>query len=272
MIRKAYIDVADGQLHYRATTEGSGPPLVFFHMTASSSEAYEGLMRELDGRFPMIAFDTVNYGESYRTTREPDIGYIADTKLEALRNLGIDKFHTFGHHTGTSIQIDMALKAPDRVLSSILNGVIYGKPEEMGAFMQTMAIPNPKSIKGSQFIWAWSRTKDNLTMLPWEQIPHAVDILHRDTVDTLRAGENWHWGYQAVFSYDTQAALQQVKSPVFLVCGAKDLAYQLHQSAAHDCPHFAEHVNDEAGVFYAETHPEVLAPEIAEFIEKVNGN
>src|SRR3712207_6150397 len=83
-IKKAYVDVPDGQLHYRYSEAGSGPTLVFLHMTAASSAAYEPLMRELDGVVPTIAFDTMNYGESYRTTRKPEISYIAETFLTAL--------------------------------------------------------------------------------------------------------------------------------------------------------------------------------------------
>src|SRR3712207_8810163 len=86
-VKKAYVDVPDGQLHYRYSEAGEGPPLVFFHMTAASSAAYEPLMRELDGVVPTIAFDTMNYGESYRTTRKPEIPYIAETFLTALTTL-----------------------------------------------------------------------------------------------------------------------------------------------------------------------------------------
>ncbi len=128
MIKKAYVDTADGQIHYRFTSEGSGEPLVFFHMTASSSEAYEPLMHELDGRVPTIALDMMNYGESFRTTRKPEVSYISEILMEAISNLGVESFHTFDHHTGVSIQAEMAVSAPGRVLSLIMNGPTYGLP------------------------------------------------------------------------------------------------------------------------------------------------
>lgn len=40
-IRKAYVDINDGQLHYRYADGPDGTPLVFFHQTASSSAMYE---------------------------------------------------------------------------------------------------------------------------------------------------------------------------------------------------------------------------------------
>jgi hypothetical protein len=103
----------------------------------------------------------MNYGDSFRTTREPSIRYIAEVMLEAMTELGIEQFHTFGHHTGVSIQTEMAVCAPKRVLSLIMNGPTFALPEERDYNMKTLAMPNPISVKGTQFMWAWSRTKDN---------------------------------------------------------------------------------------------------------------
>lgn len=107
-------------------------------------------------------------------------------------------------------------------------------------------------------------------MLPWEEVPHAAEILHRDTVDTLRAGPNWHWAYQAVFAHDLPGALAKTTCPVFFVCGAKDLTYEVHCAAVAAYPQYPSHVHEEAGVFYVETHPKVLAPHLVEFVDTVN--
>lgn len=56
-IRKAYVDTTDGQIHYRFCEGGSGLPILFFHMTASSSSSFENLMAALDGFCPLYAFD-----------------------------------------------------------------------------------------------------------------------------------------------------------------------------------------------------------------------
>ena len=269
MIKKAYVDTAGGQIHYRYCSEGTGSPLVFFHMTAASSEAYEGIMSVLDGKLPMIAFDTVNYGESFRTTREPSIDYIADVMSEALTKLGIDKFHSFGHHTGVSIAVEIAGKTPDRVLSVIMNGPTYATHEEMAYLMRKLALPNPISIKGTQFVWAWSRIKDNFPFSLWGDNELQAAIMHRDTVDMLRAGTNWHWGYRAVFSHDLPAAVKKVRCPMFLVCGQHDLSFPYHERMAADYPEVPSYVFADGGVYYIETHPEDLAPHLVDFIRGV---
>jgi len=266
MIRKAYVDTRGGQIHFRRCEAGSGAPLVFFHMTAASSAAYEGLMLQLEGNRPLVAFDTVNYGGSFRTTREPTIAYITEVMLEAITNLGIDRFHTFGHHTGVSIQAEMVVSAPERVLSTIMNGPTYATPEHMAQFKDLLARPNPLSVKGTQFIWAWSRTKDNAAVPMGTPAPHAAQIMNRDTVDMLRAGENWHWGYRAVFTHDLIATMNRVRCPIFLVCGRHDLAFPHHEAAAAAFPKAPSYVHEEGGVYYAESHPEDLAPRIEAFI------
>jgi len=211
-----------------------------------------------------------NYGESYRTAREPSVAYIADIMLEALDNLGIGQFHTFGHHTGVSIQAEMAAKAPARVLSAIMNGPTFARPAEMASFKDRLAVPNPVSIKGTQFITAWSRIKDHMGRATYfGDTPHAAAIMHRDTTDMLRAGEDWHWGYRAVFTHDLIATLERVRCPMFFVCGRDDIAFPYHERAVAAYPGAARHVHDQGGVYYAESHAEDLAPRIEAFIRSL---
>ena len=225
-------------------------------------------MLELDGQVRTIAVDTMNYGESFRTEREPTIRYIAEVLLEAITHLGIEQFHTFGHHTGVSIQAEMAVIAPGRVLSLIMNGPTFALPEEREYNMRTLSVPNPISVKGTQIMWAWSRTKDNYPLPYGVDAPHAAEIMHRDTVDTLRAGENWHWGYRAVFSHDLIATMQAVECPMFLVSGAEDPAHFFHERAAAAHPNARTYVSETGGVYYAESHASDLAPQIHAFISK----
>lgn len=270
-IRKSYVDVADGQLHYRYTEGGAGPTLALFHMTAASSAAYEPLMHELDGQVPMIAFDTMNYGESYRTVRPPEISYIAETFLEGLSNLGVEQFHTFGHHTGVHIQTEMAIQAPERVASTVINGPAWATPEENQAIAAQLAQPNLISIKGTQLMWAWSRIKDNMMVRHLgEDHDRIAGVMHRDVVDMLRAGENWHWAYQAVFSYDLPSAMKNIDCPMFFVSGCRDLSHPRHLEASSHFPDARTHELADGGTYYMETHAEELAPHVADFITDVN--
>jgi pimeloyl-ACP methyl ester carboxylesterase len=271
MIRKAYVDTRGGQIHYRYCGGGSGMPLVMFHMTAASSAAFEPLMRELDGKCPLYAFDTVNYGESYRSDAEPTIQLVADAMLEALSVLKVDRFHTYGHHTGANIAVEMSLRAPHRVATLIAHGPNYISMEANAYCMRTMAKPNPIHVKGTQFIWAWSRVKDNMGDAIWLETPHAAEILNRDTIDMLRSGENWHWGYRAVFAHDLVAAMKRVICPIFLICGAKEPTGSSrvhHEQALKDLPAARGYVLEAGGVYAPESHPADIAREVINFIRE----
>ena len=61
-IRKGYVNVSHGQMHYR--TAGSGPPVILVHGSPSSSRTYIDLMGRLSDQFTVIALDTAGYGNS----------------------------------------------------------------------------------------------------------------------------------------------------------------------------------------------------------------
>jgi len=271
MIRKGYVDTKGGQIHFRYSNGGEGIPLVMFHMTAASSAAFEPMMRELEGKFPMIAIDTVNYGESYRTDEDPSISFIADVLLEALTEMKVDRFYAYGHHTGVNIAVEMALKAPDRVAALLAHGPNYISMEANAYCMETMAKPNPITAKGTQFMFAWSRIKDNMGEVIWLDQPNAAETLHRDTVDMLRAGANWHWGYRAVFSYDLIAAIKKVTCPILVLWGRREPlnAFEHYKQAAADLPNAKTYEHPEGGVYAFETHPVDFAEAVANYVAEL---
>lgn len=262
MIRKGYVDTPDGQIHYRYTEGGRGAPLVLFHMTADTSESYEHLMAAFDGEIPTIAFDTPNYGESFRTGRTATIGYISDTFVAALDALGLSRFHSFGHHTGASIALDLAVRYPERAVSATLNGMCAVTKEEGAFWLEALAFPNPATRYGSQIIAAWTR----INKLEKADVGFPAAIKARATTAMLRAGEDWSWGYRAVFTDDGNAKLAAVKVPVFFVVGRQDLICDMHLKAASLVPHASSYVAEDHGVFYCENGVGDLKPRLLDFM------
>jgi hypothetical protein len=198
--------------------------------------------------------------------REPTVPYIASILLEALTNIGVEGFHSFGHHTGVSIQCEMAVMAPHRVLSTVMNGPNYATMEQNAYLIGKLASPNPVSIRGAQFISAWSRVKDNYPVSLWNDTEVQTAIMNRDTIDMLRAGENWDWGYRAVFNHDLRRAMAKVECPKFFACGAEDLAFDFHKQACADYPAAPSYVSPQGGLYYIKSHAAELAPRLQNFI------
>lgn len=264
-IRKGYVDTRDGQMHYQICTGGSGDPVVLIHMTASAANSYDALMEALAGRCTTIAMDTPNYGQSFRTDREPSIAYIASIWLEALAGLEVDRFHVLGHHTGASIAIEMAAQAPTRVRSVTVSGLVYTTVEENAIYAQQFVQANPITDYGTQFIGAWTRV---ITTMDGADLPAAFK--HRETVGTLVAGEAWNWGYMAVFAYQPMEQIRKVKCPIFTATGALDrYTVALHYRLAQDYPVHKVLTAQGRGVDYLDTYAAEFAPHLLDFINEV---
>lgn len=273
-IRKSYVDTRDGQVHYRYREGGDGLPILFFHMTASSSAAFESVMTHLDGSRPLCAFDIPHYGQSYVPTAEPSYEYVADVMIEAADNLGIDRFHCFGHHGGTNVSAQLAASQPDRVASIMLAGVTYPTMEE-SAQNAKYIYDNPPDIRGSQAITAWTRVvKDcdsSPPVEPWEPyVPVPVEVYHQELIDTLTAGSDWHWGYRAVFKHNMPETLAKVTCQILLVVDRRDIVFFWHERAKKALPQAKIIEKDGHGSYYCTYAGEDLAPHIKDFVEEVD--
>ena len=101
-IKKSYVNINSGQIHYRYI-EGDGLPLLFFHRTPSSSIMFERLMFEMKNDRPLFAFDTPGFGESFNPVGMPSLEDYRDWFIEVINKIGLDQFHIYAHHTGTHI-------------------------------------------------------------------------------------------------------------------------------------------------------------------------
>ena len=133
-MRKAYTDIPEGQVHYR--TEGNGEAVLILHASPSTSEEYEEMIPILAKGYRVIAMDTLGFGMSDDPPRYYEITDYARSVVSFLDALGIEKTSIVGHHTGSTIAIDIAVSYPQRVDKLILAGVATMDPgEEWEAFM-----------------------------------------------------------------------------------------------------------------------------------------
>ena len=226
-IRKGYVDTAEGQVHYRST-QGAGPPVVFLHQTASSSAMWNGMMTTMEGR-RCIALDTPGFGGSYDPEEVPDIGYYAQVMTEALDALGVRQFHLCGHHTGSCIAVEMGAELSARVLSLAMFGPVQLTQEERDSFRSHFSTPFAPTADGSYLQQTW----DYLAGLGADK---ALDLHHREVVDTLRAWHGRVQAYSAVWEQDFPALLDRVECPLLFLCARDDVLWPYFERAAQACP------------------------------------
>lgn len=222
-MRKNYVDIAQGQIHYRIK-EGSGTPIVCFHQTASSSAMFEKFAAAYSGPEPIIAVDTPGFGGSFDPEGMPTMADYADMLLEAIKALNFDKVHLLGHHTGASLAIEIATSDPDRVASLMMIGPVVLTAEERQAFGGVYPQPFELKADGSHLKTMW----EYVASIGGDS---DLDLHHREMVDTARAWQGHIKVYSKIWDQDFSALFEKITVPMLIMCAEKDILWPMFERA-----------------------------------------
>ncbi|MBO0864614.1 MAG: alpha/beta fold hydrolase [Mycobacterium sp.] len=101
---------------------GRGVPLVFMHGLLLSRRAYLRLLSRIAGMgFLVVAVDAAGHGDTWRLPKDA-CGFTdrADSVLRTLDALGVGQAVFVGHSMGGRMTIQLAARAPERVLAAVL--------------------------------------------------------------------------------------------------------------------------------------------------------
>lgn len=242
-VRRGFIDVVGGQIHYRYAGSSKASPLVLIHASPGSSKSLEPLIHAFAPRRWVIAPDTMGNGDSAADEMpvQPEISYFAGRVLEALQCLGIEKFDLYGTHTGGSIAAEIAIQAPRRVRHLVIDGIgLY--PDDLQRELLGRYAPAMKpDLHGTHIAWAWHFVRDTYLFWPWYRTDAAhrrplglpsPQALHDKVLDVLKAITTYHLSYRAAFRFDKRSRFPLVKVPTLAVCAADDMLAQWHDEFA----------------------------------------
>ncbi len=257
-IRKGYLDLPAGQIHYRAVA-GSGPPLLLLHRTAGSSAMYVNLLTELAGRYPAVALDTPGFGASFDPQGQPAMTDYAAWVASALEALQIEQAHLFGHHTGANIALQVGREYPEKVASLMLMGVTYMSFEEREAFRPAFETVFMPQTDGShlQQNWDWV----NLGSVTDE----ALELLHQEFLDCTRAYRGRVQAFSAVWDQDVPFLLARATQPLLLMCAEDEMLYKYFPAMLEALPH-AEQATFRGDWLAPELDSARLAAAVSEFV------
>ena len=213
-IRKAYVDISSGQIHY-LYLKGQGIPLLLFHRTPASSVIYERMMKKMMGSRPIFALDTPGFGESFNPEGMPSVIDYRDWFCEAIDNLGISSFHIYAHHTGTHIATEIAVYWKHRVQSLMLNGVAYLTEKERLEFAKKILPAARPDEDGRYLMETWKIIK---SLFP----SFDRDLVHLEFIGALRAMDGRDQAFRAIWDQEFTKVLRQVECPVFAMSAAND--------------------------------------------------
>jgi pimeloyl-ACP methyl ester carboxylesterase len=264
IIKREYVWVMGGQLHFRQVGNGQfgiSPPLILLHQTASSSAMYEAMMAILGEKFWCIAPDTFGFGNSTPNTDTPfSIADHSQALCELLTQLGIPSCYLFGHHTGAAIAVQVAHDRPDWVKKLILSG----PPLLSQAQIESLKTTLPKSTldpNGKHLAETWERIAKKDVNLPPE-------LIQREVLLTLQAGEHYPQAYWAVFEQDFAGQLDTIGCPTLVVAGERDSLIGSLQFAYERLRYGEMVVVENAGTFLCDQQPEIMSQLITQFLQK----
>lgn len=111
-MQKCYLNLPEGQLHYRVA--GNGKPLLLLHQSPMSGVEWEDIIPFLSQDFMVIAPDMIGHGQSY----EPDeisMQAITQATVKLMDALNLDKVYIAGNHSGAALACSIATTHPERV-------------------------------------------------------------------------------------------------------------------------------------------------------------
>lgn len=232
MIRRGFLDVPGGQVHYRTAGEG-GTPLVMLHASPGSARQLEHLIRPLSAGRRVIALDTRGNGDSTPLPIEaPGIPDFAAATIAALDAAGLARCDLYGTHTGASIAMEVAIAQPQRVRRLVLDGMgLYGVAEQE-ELLRTYAPAMAPDLEARHLMWAWHFCRDQFVFWPWFKrqaanvrsvgLP-APGALHAMVLEVLKALGSYHMSYRAAFRHPKRERLALLRVPTLACCPADDM-------------------------------------------------
>lgn len=214
-VRRAYLETADGQIHY--VTAGSGPPVLLLHQTPRSWDEYREVIPVLAAERRVIAMDTIGYGESYKPARASGIEDYARGAISLLDGLGVGSAAVVGHHTGAVIAMELAASYPERVERLVLSACPF-----------VDAADRERRRTGGHRVDHVEPKADGTHLAELWQIRQAFyprarpDLLTRFVADALRAGEKLIEGHRACSRYRMEEKIGRIRCPTLVTCGTED--------------------------------------------------
>lgn len=208
-MKKAYVDIPEGQMHYRFT--GSGEPIIMLHMSGSSSDEFEKTAELLKDKYTVYAPDFLTFGGSDLPPHLYTLEEHAKTILSFMDALSIQSAHIVGNLVGANIAVHITMLAPERVTDLLLLSFCYAPVlEEFQAYGKLPVYqPIPQSADGSHLLEMWKRT---------QRYGESTAVVAARTLCMHIAGENSEVLHTALFSdTDLTEPLKHIKQKTLLV-------------------------------------------------------
>ena len=236
-IRRGFVDLDHGQIHFRRIDGGSDIPLVLIHPSPGSSKQLEPLLSALGelGR-TALALDTAGNGDSDPLAlAQPEIPDLARAAQAAILKQIDGPFHLYGSHTGASIAMDIALEHPAQVASLTIEGMGLYEAGLQTEVLERYAREIRPDHEATHLMKVWHFCRDQFVFWPYYnrtaegRLPNGLpdaETLHDFVVEVLKAMRTYHLSYRAAFRHGKRERLTRLRVPVHCICSPSDMLFE----------------------------------------------
>lgn len=211
---RGYAETPLGQVHYQDV--GRGPVVVLLHQVPWFHVYYTRAQAEFAARgYRSIAIDTPGYGLSARLVAEPTIAQYAGAIAAVMRQLKLPRAAVVGHHTGSTIGVELARERPRAVQCLVLHGVPLYTADEARARLAAPHWDQAYRTDGSHLTDRWAYLGG--------RISGSADATQWSVLSQWISGDTEWFGHHAVFKYDMASSLAALRVPVVVLNNDVDL-------------------------------------------------
>lgn len=214
------IEVRGHELYHER--RGSGEPMLLIQGLGGNSLHWgEEFLGALAGEFELVLYDHRGAGRSAPLAGSLTIAGLADDALALLDALGLERAHVVGISMGGMVAQELALAAPERVLTLTLGCTYAGGPQ---ARMTDMAIVGmlAEAVLSGDDERALRAGFEVMVAAEYGERPGAYELYrelaaaHRAPVPVLMAQ------MQAIMGHDVSARLGGLEVPTLVLHGTAD--------------------------------------------------
>jgi haloalkane dehalogenase len=269
MTGKCYVDGPFGQVHVEIV--GDGLPIVLHHQSpVASCQFRRGAAALSKLGLSAVLVDTPGFGMSDTPDRPPTIEELSQVTKAVIDKLGLAPAVVLGHHTGSMIATEAALRYPNLIRAVVLNTPLPHTPDEIEIWK--------RDCLGFEKNWRLRADGGHMQEI-WDMMTgyapgwSDVEAMHWTVTAILQAGETFWYGHNASFRYDHEAALRRLEvsgKPALILTNAGDICAPYARRAHELFSRFAFCELGGGTYDFANERPDDWAGSIAKFVHELD--
>ena len=208
-------------LHYSVEGPADAPAVVLSAGLGGAAAYWRPQFPVLEGRFRLVKFDQRGTGANRQDLPTPyAIADMAEDVLQVLDAAGIDRAHILGHALGGLVALEMARRAPSRLISMVLVNAWARATRHSGHCFDVrlgiLSAEGPAAYVRAQPLFLHSAAYMD-AHFDQVQAEIAHGIAHFQGAENLRAR------ISALRAFDATAELVGIQTPALVVAAQDDL-------------------------------------------------